>query len=314
VSYPFLWGTSWHDVTQWNGKVRNDDWIHRLARNAGQVLGVFGQVDLTRGPPYSSSVQIGNLLELEKKVSKLIAPEWPDVLGAPDSTLVAKGAALYQTKQCVGCHVLVPKNDQYKSAVANRVPATTVGTDLAMTTISAARKADTGVLRGRQLDPLPLIRPTRPIDATELVQDLLSHVVFGVISPVALPGSGQPRELTFDPSVFARNYKARPLNGIWATGPYLHNGSVRTLYQMLLPATAARALQLGLDPNKVRDSKFFVGSREFDPGEVGFKNIPGVIVFELDTTLPGNSNAGHEFGIRMTDDERWALVEYLKTL
>ena len=99
-------------------------------------------------------------------------------------------------------------------------------------------------------------------------------------------------------------YKARPLNGIWATAPYLHNGSVRTLRQLLLPAD-------------MREKTFMVGTREFDPVDMGFKNEGA---FTLDTNLPGNSNAGHDGPIygnqALAQDENLMndLLEYLKTL
>jgi hypothetical protein len=103
-------------------------------------------------------------------------------------------------------------------------------------------------------------------------------------------------------------YKARPLNGIWATAPYLHNGSVPTLYELLLP------------PNQ-RKTVFWVGGTEFDPNDVGFKSGPGDGPFEFrvrdanDKVIPGNDNAGHDYGTAsMTEQERRALVEYLKTL
>jgi mono/diheme cytochrome c family protein len=93
-------------------------------------------------------------------------------------------------------------------------------------------------------------------------------------------------------------YKARPLNGIWATAPFLHNGSVRTLLDLLRPAAQ-------------REASFRVGSREFDAAGVGFKNEgPSV----LDTRLLGNSNAGHEFGTELSPAQRLELLEYLKTL
>ena len=77
-------------------------------------------------------------------------------------------------------------------------------------------------------------------------------------------------------------YKARPLNGIWATAPFLHNGSVPSLYQLLLPVDA-------------RDKKFYLGSKLFDPTLVGYNTdrLPGG--FELDTQISGNTNVGHEF-------------------
>ncbi len=122
-------------------------------------------------------------------------------------------------------------------------------------------------------------------------------------------------------------YKPRPLEGVWATPPFLHNGSVPTLYQMLLP------------PSK-RDQRFFVGRREFDPTHVGYVTTPDADGdedgFWLDTTLAGNHNTGHAFaadaatwakhlqdpvtnplpsgviGPEFSDDERFAIVEYLK--
>ena len=99
-------------------------------------------------------------------------------------------------------------------------------------------------------------------------------------------------------------YKARPLNGIWATAPYLHNGSVRTLRQLLLASDT-------------RQTTFRVGSREYDPKDVGFVD-DGAYLF--DTRLPGNSNRGHEgpeYGtaeLQADPEMLEALLEYLKTL
>ncbi len=94
-------------------------------------------------------------------------------------------------------------------------------------------------------------------------------------------------------------YKARPLNGVWATAPYLHNGSVRTLADLLKP--------VGL-----RQESFHVGGLEFDPNEVGFKNDPKSPQFN--TQSVGNRNIGHEFGTTLSEEERLDLLEYLKSL
>ena len=85
------------------------------------------------------------------------------------------------------------------------------------------------------------------------------------------------------------SYSARPLYGIWATPPFLHNSSVPNLYQMLVPADQ-------------RDRTFYLGTTLFDPEHVGYRTekFPGA--FLLDTSLPGNSNAGHEFR-KVTLDE-----------
>ncbi|HKU89649.1 MAG TPA: di-heme-cytochrome C peroxidase [Steroidobacteraceae bacterium] len=122
-------------------------------------------------------------------------------------------------------------------------------------------------------------------------------------------------------------YKPRPLEGVWATAPFLHNGSVPTLYQMLLP------------PEK-RDRKFFVGRREYDPVHVGYVTQPDADGdddgFWLDTTIDGNHNTGHAFsadaatwakhlenpkanplphgviGPEFSDEQRYDIIEYLK--
>lgn len=113
-------------------------------------------------------------------------------------------------------------------------------------------------------------------------------------------------------------YKARPLAGVWATGPFLHNGSVPTLYQLL-------------SPHDERDARFFVSPGSFDPAPVGIDTKPAGDGYWFDTRLPGNSNVGHEFregyvpgktdaddpqygviGPALGAEERWAIVEYLK--
>jgi hypothetical protein len=122
-------------------------------------------------------------------------------------------------------------------------------------------------------------------------------------------------------------YKPRPLEGVWATPPFLHNGSVPSLYQMISP------------PHE-RDQRFFVGRREFDPVQVGYVTKPADeeddAGFWLDASVPGNRSIGHGFdadkqtweqhrrdpnthhlargviGPKLSEEERWALVEYLK--
>jgi hypothetical protein len=94
-------------------------------------------------------------------------------------------------------------------------------------------------------------------------------------------------------------YRGRPLDGIWATAPYLHNGSVPNLVELLKPA-------------QDRLPQFRVGSREFDPLNVGFRMDKG---FLFDTRLGGNSNLGHDYGAaKMNADDRTNLLEYLKSL
>jgi len=99
-------------------------------------------------------------------------------------------------------------------------------------------------------------------------------------------------------------YANQPLDGIWARGPYLHNGSVPTLRDLL-------------EPPEKRTAVFFRGYDVFDQAGVGFvSNVPeaaGRRFFRYDTSVPGNSNGGHVYGTTLPDEDKRAIVEYLKT-
>lgn len=112
------------------------------------------------------------------------------------------------------------------------------------------------------------------------------------------------------------SYKPRPLAGVWATAPFLHNGSVPTVYALLSPVTE-------------RPKSFRVGSREYDSVKLGLKQ-PESGFWVFDTSKDGNRNTGHEFntgfkewkegdppsggliGPLLSRDDRLAIIEHLK--
>jgi hypothetical protein len=101
-------------------------------------------------------------------------------------------------------------------------------------------------------------------------------------------------------------YANQPLDGIWARSPYLHNGSVPTIRDLLEPASR-------------RPERWYRGSDAFDPLRVGYRAdaAAGGDLFLYDTRKPGNSNRGHEgyrYGTGLPDADKDALVEYMKTL
>ena len=111
-----------------------------------------------------------------------------------------------------------------------------------------------------------------------------------------------------------KGYQAPPLDGIWATAPYFHNGCAPTLYDVLNSKTRP----------KLFTRSYRTDAEDYDNVKVGWKvktldRIPeGLSPFErrkiYDTTQPGRSNAGHTFGDDFTEEERAAVVEYLKKL
>jgi mono/diheme cytochrome c family protein len=122
------------------------------------------------------------------------------------------------------------------------------------------------------------------------------------------PG-GQPLQFTA-PS----GYQAPPLDGIWATAPYFHNGSVPTVYHVL--KSKARP--------KVYTRSYRTGPEDYDPVKLGCKMTvldspvhpkSGFQARQIyDTTQPGRGNGGHTFGDHFSDEQRAAVIEYLKTL
>ena len=99
-------------------------------------------------------------------------------------------------------------------------------------------------------------------------------------------------------------YANQPLDGIWARAPYLHNGSVPTLRDLL-------------DDPANRPAVFYRGYDLFDRERVGFvSTVPaagGQTFFRYDTSVPGNSRDGHLYGTTLSDADKRAIVEYLKT-
>lgn len=113
----------------------------------------------------------------------------------------------------------------------------------------------------------------------------------------------------------AVGYQSPPLDGVWATAPYFHNGSAPTVYHVL--NSKARP--------KVFTRSYRTDEEAYDPVRLGWKvqvleagPDTGLTAIErrkvYDTTQPGRGNGGHTFGDKLTDEERSAVIEYLKTL
>jgi hypothetical protein len=163
-------------------------------------------------------------------------------------------------------------------------------------------KVKSGLLEGDKA--MVLFGDKLPAETSPL--DLVTHVATGALfnqpwqTTKALFKEYRSNDAPPEQTVF-NSYKARPINGIWASAPYLHNGSVPSIYDLLLPA-------------EQRPATFYVGNIELDLVKVGhvYSAAPNTSFF--DTRLLGNSNAGHEYGTQLNDEERWALVEYVKNL
>jgi mono/diheme cytochrome c family protein len=303
VKYPYLWDISRLDWVQYNGSVRQ-----QMMRNVGEALGVKAQtalVDPKTGQAipeparWNSSVNTENLFWMETSLHGLRAPVWPaEILGPIDAPKAAHGHDLFAQK-CAGCHgIHVNQTVTPAEWKVTMIPLEHIGTDPTAATNFADYKYSAAKLGGGEINGAEGLK----LVTTKVKAFQYDRLGLTPEQRAAWDGFGRQGEVRSP-----KAYKARPLVGIWASPPFLHNGSVPTLYDLLSP---------------IRPATFTVGSREYDPIKVGYstEKFPAGKTFE--TQGKGNSNAGHWFvdgarpgklGPQFSEADRWALIEYLKS-
>jgi hypothetical protein len=312
---PFLWNAPQGTWTQWRASQQDP-----IQRNLTETMGVFMPMDLHSRTAeeglFDSNAELLSLQRIERAVRRLAPPKWPEeILGKIDPEKALKGKALF-AGICAGCHNAWPYTWTEPNKYGKRfirvglIPQSDVGTDPGQFD-DLRPYAITGQL-AEQLPPPYQGKETVPTGI--LYRFLQERILAKALQDLTL-GDPETAELhgyrEFPlPAAPLGVYKAAPRDGAWATPPYLHNGSVPNLYEMLLPA-------------RLRTKKFYLG-REFDPVKVGLDTSGKSGKYLFDTSLPGNSNAGHSFedaprgngviGPLFTEEQRWALVEYLKSI
>ncbi len=323
VSYPVLWDTPQHDIVQWNGAAVNAG-IGPYTRNVGEVVGVFGdlrveQVDVAGSPKlrYRHHINVKSLERMEEILTTLWSPQWPeDTLPEIDRDQAARGKVNYD-KLCVHCHADIDRKDPKREIKAIMAPIDKVGTDPTMATNIANSTPKTGMLEGQPMLPLTQVLPNLGIieqfDPEAPTAKVVGNGVIGVLreefGPVRL-AKGLPAYVkAAKANAFYEDgerrrpprYKSRPLNGIWASAPFLHNGSVPNLWELL-------------NKPEQRLTSFHVGSWEMDPVNVGFVTDAGPATSKFVTSIRANSNSGHDYGTDLSDTEKREVIEYIKTL
>jgi hypothetical protein len=335
VHYPRIWDTPWFPWAQYSASIGQP-----MVRNAGEALGTGASIAFAgaasanpslTAPLFTSTVQFTNLSKMEDMIAGeqpterggftgLHAPKWPaETFGSIKTELAERGAKLYG-EICEHCH-LPPKgskalwDDKYwtkpneggrRYLKLNEIPVEEVGTDRTYLDSLANRTV--------KLPPNVVLESDKFAFA---LGDVVGKVVTlwydkQSISPDKRKEMDGHRENRIKADMV---YKARPLDGAWATPPYLHNGSVPTIEALLGPA-------------RDRPKTFWLGHREYDPEKLGYRHdeLPGGFLYK--TWLPGNHNTGHEFddpydknamvpgrvGRKLSPDERSALIEFLKSM
>ncbi len=301
VSFPFLWDVAQHDVVQWNGSAPNlgVEGPGSVLRNIGEVLGVFGELyDLGTPDNYDSSAMVPNLRRIESWLVTLRAPKWP---WPSDDSAALRGKKIYQQEGCQKCHAVIGQ-PEYPLPIT-MTPIDDVQTDSHMIDQFITRRSNMHQLQGRAVGVSR--NPFKHFAEVDEARHVAGHLSAGALNAAEHPSGldklkGFWKLLLLGGQDFS-TYKARPLDGIWATAPFLHNGSVPSLQQLLMPPD-----------NRV--PTFCVGSRQYDPVNVGYSTACGPGTSTFDTTLHGNGNIGHAYGTALSPDQKRDLVEYLKGL
>ncbi|HEY7285698.1 MAG TPA: di-heme-cytochrome C peroxidase [Vicinamibacterales bacterium] len=303
ASFPHMWGIETTAWLQWGANMNSV-----MERNIGQSLGVGAVFDAAS---FATTSRLDNLNRLEHTVYKLTPPAWPaDVFGAIDQTKAARGRDLYD-RHCANCHekpfavtpsglvvyqLFTLKEMGVSPLVATNFDDTVVVDGKTMRFAAAAF----GALEGLK---------EQYYKANNVPEETRAEWEGRTRRP---PPQWKPsmRSTLADADMFpdtkgGRVYPAKPLAGVWATAPYLNNGSVANMWDLLTaPASRPR--------------KFVLGSREYDVEKLGYVTTADTkspaAAWEYDTSLVGNANGGHVYGTNLPDDDKWALIEFLKAL
>lgn len=347
ASYPFIWDIWRFDWVQYTG-FTNQAMARNVGESLG-VLAPIKLVDksdkvLPEDQFGETVIDIQGMHCVETILRDLKPPKWPeDILGKINIDKATRGKDLF-ANQCVFCHgpheskpyqwpvasspgdnpadqvnvnvqwdmdgKLIKKGNKYyrpdeRSTIWSIpwISTETIGTD--------SKLADNYI--DNKYDASLLLPGSEPVNAGDGLQVLLNRLV-----PLFYERSGIDKALIPDfdglnvPFRIAnhRAYKSRPLHGVWATPPFLHNGSVPSIYDLL-------------SPQNVRPKTFYVGNREYDPVKLGYElgNVAGS--FKHDTSIAGNHNTGHLFtnenvkgriGEMLSEQERMDILEYLKVM
>ncbi|WP_137181115.1 di-heme-cytochrome C peroxidase [Roseomonas sp. AR75] len=335
--YPFLWNASRQDQTQWPGFAENGNDVLALIRNLGQVYGVFASfhpVPDRRVPIFrvnyvaQNSANFAGLGRLEELIQRIGPPRAPFIRRTPQSdALAVQGRAIFARDPaqggCAVCHD--PQPGAFRSLTRESWLTTIrdVGTDSREIGL-LGRQVQTGVLAGKGIPGFGTL------GTTDKAVSVLALTVIGAIvqypftgrldqmSPdrlISLPGEAgaaaavvttrRLRQAIRTELPTGAPYESRVLQGIWAAAPYLHNGSVPTLADLLEPAAN-------------RPAAFEVGTA-YDPVLVGLareqpRSRGRIVTTDCSDRNSGNSRCGHEYGTGLSIVEKQALLEYLRRL
>ena len=277
VNTPVIWSFNRQHYVFWSGVTNS-----MLERNLAQGVALVTDFNWSTK---ETTVSARKLQAVSTYAEMIRPPKWPEAWFGPIDRLKAKqGKAIFGSR-CLGCHDPESASTGIAGSDLNYLD---VGTDPEYT------KGQIASFNGKDL-------------FADVLAPFLAQVKAGVYA----------REQTSDPLPFewgrlpsvwrrpkSNQILARPLWGIWASAPFLHNGSVPSLRELLKPA-------------RQRVTSFPVGSLTYNVHDLGLDKTSWYYSSTLTVSCPtgctGNSNAGHEFGVDLSDPDKDSLLEFIKS-
>jgi hypothetical protein len=325
-NFPRVWGFKDYDWIEWT-----IDTNTVMERNFTETLGAGATVvlDPKSASLFETSVPVENMHALEWLAYYIDPPKWPTaIFGEIKPDLAAAGGEIFKNR-CAYCHEY---GDDLRGPSGliklNAMRPEDVGTDPTAALRISCPIPDIGALavppKSYSVEDSQLLKDCAGVKAgvafsgnpfaktVQVAVDSIKQKAYAaagidaaqqrLIEDLDRRGSVAWRDTLLDTKPPYGPYAARPLYGIWAAAPYLHNGSVPTLYDLLLPA-------------EQRPKTFALGERDYDPAKLGFVVNPACSQQDclVDTSETGNGNGGHLWGTDLSESDRVALLEYLKT-
>ncbi|MFT3713042.1 MAG: hypothetical protein QM817_35765 [Archangium sp.] len=253
-----------------------------LERNLAQGVALLSDYDWEKD---LTPVATRKLNEVAVQARKIVTPKWPAEFGPVDLARAARGKLVFKN-QCLSCHQPAQRDSYEDRAYYD------VGTDPEYTK-NQRQPFGSQTLFSR------LETWMAKVKANAYVREGVSSTEAQVFEKGRLPVAWRTPD--------EGKYEGKSLAGIWAAAPYLHNGSVRTVSELLKKPAE-------------REQQFEFGTLDYDPENLGFVDTPSDSASDypsshrFDVSLHGNSNRGHDFGTALSTDQKKELIEFLKVL
>lgn len=304
TSFPPLWDIWRLDWVQYNASARVP-----MGRNVGESLGVGVVTNFVdkNGKPnpvpqrWESSLRVHTLYAIEERLARLKPPVWPaSLLGSVDPDAAKRGRMLFD-QNCSRCHGVARIAGTTPTEWAVRtIQYQKIGTDPEEVLMFAGSRFD-----GSKLGLSTHLSGAKGLGTLVGALTAAAYKRDGITTPALVAkynGWGRKGDTTAP-----CGYKARPLVGIWATPPFLHNGAVPSVYDLL---------------SETRPAHPILGNAEYDPVKLGTVQQRTPVTLTLDTSKLGNSNKGHWFtndksrpgriGPALTEAQKYDIIAYLK--